>query len=627
MAKYLLLRDNKQTGPHSYEEMLDLGFRKYDLVWVEGKSAAWRYAGEINEFKEYAPLLEEQPFDRFFKRKLTPAAEQLTPTEKLTPAAEKLDPVVVAEQLTTTEKLAPIASPENLAPVVEQLAPTEKLIPAAEKLIPSVGELAPAVATEDTTVADIAPPVESKSKQATASELLKARRVAITMPANRNSASHVVVSRRREAEPETVPSEKEKRPEHFQEKKSAIIPQPVVEQAKDVKPEPVEHLPNNPPESEVKPVKDVAIEPVKHLPKNPPEPAVTPVKDVVPEPAEHLPKRSEPLSTPGVSTVSEILPEPAEHLPKRSDPWVKPKMAAVSEVVRETIEQIPVKREAEPIEARFSTQHSHYLPGASPAPAQAGTSMEEEDDDELIPLSQIPPKPFSGDYTGLLQYTGIAAALVSLLVVGILIGRGLGRNYTPPAPVVTQQPSRIAELKKKLMETPVSEPVEEVPEFETEEAGLEATAVNVPLKRGTSSEKKDIGVRTTYKTPTAPPSEAVNTGEKREAVKRSPATATTPEKPTTEKAELASKLRVSLNEYKVNMFGGIDEIEVTVKNGAAVPVTEAVVELRYILSNKNKKHIAETIRFKNIKPGESKTMPGPKSARGIKLETRLISAR
>ena len=46
MNKYLLLRDNKQTGPHSFEEMLELGFKKYDLVWVEGKSAAWRYPGE-----------------------------------------------------------------------------------------------------------------------------------------------------------------------------------------------------------------------------------------------------------------------------------------------------------------------------------------------------------------------------------------------------------------------------------------------------------------------------------------------------------------------------------------------------------------------------------------------------
>jgi hypothetical protein len=72
MATYLLLRDNKQLGPLTLNELTKKGLKAYDLVWVEGKSAAWRYPSEIEELKPYAPIVEEQPYDRFFKR---PVAE------------------------------------------------------------------------------------------------------------------------------------------------------------------------------------------------------------------------------------------------------------------------------------------------------------------------------------------------------------------------------------------------------------------------------------------------------------------------------------------------------------------------------------------------------------------------
>ncbi len=68
MATYLLLRDNKQTGPYSFEDLKEKGLKAYDLVWVEGRSAAWRYPGEIEELSAFAPAVEEQPFDRFYKK-------------------------------------------------------------------------------------------------------------------------------------------------------------------------------------------------------------------------------------------------------------------------------------------------------------------------------------------------------------------------------------------------------------------------------------------------------------------------------------------------------------------------------------------------------------------------------
>src|SRR5213592_1023928 len=68
MPSYRLLRSNKESGPYSLSDLVKLGLKPYDLVWVDGRSAAWRYASEISELKEFAPAVEEQPYDRFFKK-------------------------------------------------------------------------------------------------------------------------------------------------------------------------------------------------------------------------------------------------------------------------------------------------------------------------------------------------------------------------------------------------------------------------------------------------------------------------------------------------------------------------------------------------------------------------------
>ena len=92
MSKYLLLRSNKQSGPYTLEEMRQLCLKAYDLVWIEGKSAAWRYPGEVEELKSFAPPVEEQPFDRFYKRPtqinqpLFPSTVAPTPLKEEKPA-------------------------------------------------------------------------------------------------------------------------------------------------------------------------------------------------------------------------------------------------------------------------------------------------------------------------------------------------------------------------------------------------------------------------------------------------------------------------------------------------------------------------------------------------------------
>ncbi len=50
---YLLLRNNKQSGPYTLEELVQQGLNFFDLIWVEGKSASWSYPVEIEALKPF----------------------------------------------------------------------------------------------------------------------------------------------------------------------------------------------------------------------------------------------------------------------------------------------------------------------------------------------------------------------------------------------------------------------------------------------------------------------------------------------------------------------------------------------------------------------------------------------
>src|SRR3954464_6534578 len=50
---YLLLRNNKQSGPHTLDELINLALKPFDLIWIEGKSSAWSYPSEVAELKAH----------------------------------------------------------------------------------------------------------------------------------------------------------------------------------------------------------------------------------------------------------------------------------------------------------------------------------------------------------------------------------------------------------------------------------------------------------------------------------------------------------------------------------------------------------------------------------------------
>ena len=52
MKKYLLLRDNRESGPHTFEQMGSIGLHPLDLIWIENESTWWKYPEEIEELKD-----------------------------------------------------------------------------------------------------------------------------------------------------------------------------------------------------------------------------------------------------------------------------------------------------------------------------------------------------------------------------------------------------------------------------------------------------------------------------------------------------------------------------------------------------------------------------------------------
>jgi hypothetical protein len=139
MTSYLLLRNNKEKGPFSLEELIQHGLKPYDLVWVNGKSAAWRYPGEIAELKEYSPAVEEQPYDRFFKKPSEEKKQEMVPVQQKEtvvqqPAYTPKKSVFVTlpgqkQQQPARIKEQPVAGYEKYQPSVKETAVAETTAP------------------------------------------------------------------------------------------------------------------------------------------------------------------------------------------------------------------------------------------------------------------------------------------------------------------------------------------------------------------------------------------------------------------------------------------------------------------------------------------------------------------
>ncbi|WP_153798054.1 hypothetical protein [Foetidibacter luteolus] len=146
MKTYLLLRNNKESGPYTAEELIKAGLKAYDLVWIEGRSTAWRYPSEVDELKAYAPAVEEQPFDRFYKKKndaanASPALPDIPKKEKprfrIAAAWKKLDATPVPQPV-LAETTTPVETKQAAAAVAQAtVAPSWKEVYSEWKTTPA----------------------------------------------------------------------------------------------------------------------------------------------------------------------------------------------------------------------------------------------------------------------------------------------------------------------------------------------------------------------------------------------------------------------------------------------------------------------------------------------------------
>ncbi len=55
MRSYILLRNNRESGPYSFRELKTIGINSNDLIWIDGESTSWTYP---TDFEELKPLVE-----------------------------------------------------------------------------------------------------------------------------------------------------------------------------------------------------------------------------------------------------------------------------------------------------------------------------------------------------------------------------------------------------------------------------------------------------------------------------------------------------------------------------------------------------------------------------------------
>jgi hypothetical protein len=170
MASYLLLRDNKESGPFTMDDLLSFGLKPYDLVWIQGKSAAWRYPSEVDELKPFAPAVEEQPFDRFYKKNNEEKKEELTPVvneyPRHTPVAKE-DPPVINEEY---NRYIPAAKKEEEIKFVPKKSvfvtlPEHKQAEAKKNIQPPIQEQEKAVTTPTISITENPAAAEIKYSQ------------------------------------------------------------------------------------------------------------------------------------------------------------------------------------------------------------------------------------------------------------------------------------------------------------------------------------------------------------------------------------------------------------------------------------------------------------------------------
>jgi hypothetical protein len=145
MSAYRLLRNNKESGPFSLEEITAIGFKPYDLIWIDNKSAAWRYPYEIPELKPFTNFTEEQPYDRFYKKASDTAETKQETMQEVITATETLTETITEkkiEQIPSRKVYVSLPANSSLPVNKEKpvAVPALKPVPGVKTTLPSYTE-------------------------------------------------------------------------------------------------------------------------------------------------------------------------------------------------------------------------------------------------------------------------------------------------------------------------------------------------------------------------------------------------------------------------------------------------------------------------------------------------------
>jgi hypothetical protein len=221
MKTYLLLRNNRQSGPYTLAELLVEGLRSQDLVWVEGQSASWRYPAELDELKAHVPPpVLDAALDLGFvevQNRVVPQRSVREPvsTATLEPPVASVD--TAPDPLRMPRILADLPSLPAASVMNEQSVPA---FDALAGLLPD-DDLMPTMAwqsVKETSSGDILPQkIEARSVSGTAfagvPAAMGSSKVNVLLPAALPDKTMVVIRRRdQDGQPVSAPRVRTRRP-------------------------------------------------------------------------------------------------------------------------------------------------------------------------------------------------------------------------------------------------------------------------------------------------------------------------------------------------------------------------------------------------------------------------------
>jgi hypothetical protein len=252
-----------------------------------------------------------------------------------------------------------------------------------------------------------------------------------------------------------------------------------------------------------------------------------------------------------------------------------------------------------------------------------------------------------------LQSLKKAAIILSLVAVGVVTGLIINSNGKKSNQVAAGQTHLIkSDINSQLAVTepdlPTVEeqdkPMQHVPVTNAEEvhAQIVADANRIQLPVGKSAitgsqEPKQIQSKapleiTSVETFSARGAELdARTGERSRTVRNGNAPINSSETPakrqelsTSKAGSLGDLVVVETNEYKKVAFGGIRDLQLTVKNDSKYLLDNVIVELQYLKPSEQPLK-TENITFKSIEPNSTATIKIPDTNRGIKVSYRIIN--